>query len=312
MVKQLGWEVYAWALMDNDYHLVLCTPRADLVRGMTWFQNTVTKRLNGRHKQNGHLFAGRYKALMMEKGEVFANTINFVHQAPVRAKKFSVKSDKARTYAWTSLRDYLLPQKERAEFSTLKKAYELLAYKDSKKGKEELWNDFQKSNSVAKYKSDLRGGLVLGSEKFLNQTLQRLKMTKDEIANGFSKEELNKHREKAANKIIKGLLKKYGLSEKDLEDLPKNDWRKVEIVLAIRGETTVNAGWLGARLTMGTGGHISNSIRRYRELGNEAKTGKLKRKVSKKNGKSKSKVKKVKDELESSRYYQRDLPSHLL
>ena len=60
VVGRTGWRVYAYALMGNHYHLVFKTPKANLVEGMTWFQNTVTKRHNGRNKLRGHLFSGRY------------------------------------------------------------------------------------------------------------------------------------------------------------------------------------------------------------------------------------------------------------
>jgi REP element-mobilizing transposase RayT len=50
VVGRTGWRVYAYALMGNHYHLVFKTPKANLVEGMTWFQNTVTKRHNAQDK----------------------------------------------------------------------------------------------------------------------------------------------------------------------------------------------------------------------------------------------------------------------
>jgi REP element-mobilizing transposase RayT len=44
--QKTGWEVFARVLMDNHYHLALRTPKANLVEGMTWFQNTFTRRIN--------------------------------------------------------------------------------------------------------------------------------------------------------------------------------------------------------------------------------------------------------------------------
>ena len=60
-VGKTGWQVHAWVWMSNHYHLVLDTPEANLVKGMTWFQTTYTTRFNARHHLCGHLFGGRYK-----------------------------------------------------------------------------------------------------------------------------------------------------------------------------------------------------------------------------------------------------------
>jgi len=56
----------AWVLMDNHYHWGLETPEANLVAGMTWFQNTFTRRINCRNRLRGHLFGGRYEAILIE------------------------------------------------------------------------------------------------------------------------------------------------------------------------------------------------------------------------------------------------------
>jgi autotransporter-associated beta strand protein len=60
------WQVHAFCLMPNHFHLVLETPEASLVAGMKWFLGTYTSRHNRRHKQFGHLFSGRYKALPVD------------------------------------------------------------------------------------------------------------------------------------------------------------------------------------------------------------------------------------------------------
>jgi len=51
--EKAEFQVYAWVLMGNHYHLAFSTPRGNLVEGMKWFQNTYTRRFNCRHKQWG-------------------------------------------------------------------------------------------------------------------------------------------------------------------------------------------------------------------------------------------------------------------
>ena len=60
--EKTGWVVHAWVLMGNHYHLFIQTPEANLVEGMKWLQNTVTRRFNVRHRECGRLFGDRYKA----------------------------------------------------------------------------------------------------------------------------------------------------------------------------------------------------------------------------------------------------------
>src|SRR5436190_21307878 len=70
-----GWQVHAYCLMSNHYHLVLETPNANLVAGMAWLQSTYTIRLNHRHKLIGHVLSGRYKAQLIERLTTPARTI---------------------------------------------------------------------------------------------------------------------------------------------------------------------------------------------------------------------------------------------
>jgi putative transposase len=64
--QKTGWQVHAYCLMPNHYHLVLETPEPNLVAGMAWLQSTYTIRLNHRHKLIGHVLSGRYKSQLVE------------------------------------------------------------------------------------------------------------------------------------------------------------------------------------------------------------------------------------------------------
>jgi REP element-mobilizing transposase RayT len=60
---KMQWQVHAYALMPNHFHLVIETPQANLVAGMKWLLGTYTGRFNRRHQVFGHLFSGRYKTI---------------------------------------------------------------------------------------------------------------------------------------------------------------------------------------------------------------------------------------------------------
>ena len=64
--EKTGWQVHAYCLMRNHFHLVIETPQLNLVAGMKWLLGTYTSRFNRRQKEFGHLFSGRYKALIVD------------------------------------------------------------------------------------------------------------------------------------------------------------------------------------------------------------------------------------------------------
>ena len=83
-----GWQVHAYCLMSNHFHLVVETPQGNLAAGMKWLLGTYTGRFNRRHKLFGHLFSGRYKSLVVDgRGTGYLKTVcDYVHLNPVRAK----------------------------------------------------------------------------------------------------------------------------------------------------------------------------------------------------------------------------------
>ena len=107
--EKTGWRVHAFVLMFNHYHLLLSTPEPNLSAGMKWLQSAYTQRYNGKHKVFGHLFQGRYKALIMDGEEPnylqFVST--YIHLNPVRAGLVYPGKDKLKTYRWSSYPQYV-------------------------------------------------------------------------------------------------------------------------------------------------------------------------------------------------------------
>lgn len=85
--RRSGWTVYAYALMANHYHILFQTARANLVDGMKWLQTAYTQRFNARHRMRGHLFAGRYHAMVVEaeNAHYFSTIIDYIHLNPARS-----------------------------------------------------------------------------------------------------------------------------------------------------------------------------------------------------------------------------------
>ncbi|HRJ46877.1 MAG TPA: transposase [Opitutaceae bacterium] len=80
-----GWVLHAFVIMSNHYHLALETPAGNLVAGMQWLQATFANRFNKLRGERGHLFQGRYKALLVEPGGALGQVCDYIHLNPVRA-----------------------------------------------------------------------------------------------------------------------------------------------------------------------------------------------------------------------------------
>src|SRR5436189_963078 len=103
-----GWQVHAYCLMSNHFHLVVETPQPTLVAGMKWFLGTYTGRFSRRHRLFGHLFSGRYKSLIVDgSGNGYLRTVcEYVHLNPDRAKLVKV-AEALQAYRWSNYPEYL-------------------------------------------------------------------------------------------------------------------------------------------------------------------------------------------------------------
>jgi len=94
------WRCYAWCLMSNHYHLVIKTDQATLSRGMRHLNGVYTQKFYRRHQRVGHLFQGRYKAILVEEDSYLLEVIRYVLLNPVRAGMTRT----AGQHAWSSYR----------------------------------------------------------------------------------------------------------------------------------------------------------------------------------------------------------------
>jgi REP element-mobilizing transposase RayT len=100
VVDRMGWLCHAYCLMENHYHLMAETPEANLSDGMRRLNGTYTQRFNRRHERFGHLFQGRYKAILVERESHLLELCRYVVLNPVRAGL--VRS--ANAFPWSSYR----------------------------------------------------------------------------------------------------------------------------------------------------------------------------------------------------------------
>ncbi|MCH8543028.1 MAG: transposase [Alcanivorax sp.] len=83
--EQYHWHCHAWCLMDNHYHLLVETGSATLSSGMRQLNGIYSQYFNRRHQRVGHLFQGRYKAILVEKESYLLELARYIVLNPVRA-----------------------------------------------------------------------------------------------------------------------------------------------------------------------------------------------------------------------------------
>ena len=100
VATRLDWHLLAFCLMANHYHLLLETPRATLARGMRDLNGAHAQAFNHRHGRVGHVFQGRYKAVLVQRGAYLLEVIRYIVRNPVAAGLCAAPED----WHWSSHR----------------------------------------------------------------------------------------------------------------------------------------------------------------------------------------------------------------
>lgn len=100
VVDRYGWLCHTYCLMDNHYHLLIETPKPNLSQGMRQLNGRYTQNYNRAHRRVGHLFQGRFTAILVEKEAHLLELCRYVVLNPVRAKMVP----HPRQWAWSSYR----------------------------------------------------------------------------------------------------------------------------------------------------------------------------------------------------------------
>ena len=252
--QKADFEVHAYCLMRNHFHLVVETPRGNLVGGMRWLLSSYTLRLNHRHHLFGHVFSGRYKALIVDgSGTGYLKTVcDYVHLNPVRAQLLG-KEDRLLSYPWSSFGWYLVVPAQRPGWLRVDRLLgEHGIAEDTPAGRQEFERRMEARRAQATDGAEwaaVRRGWCLGGEDFRQQILDRIAGRLGEHHAGALRRE---SAEAKAERIIAQELKRLGWTAADLERRHKSDPQKLALAARLRGETTLTIKWIAARLHLGT------------------------------------------------------------
>jgi putative transposase len=257
-----GFQIHAYCLMRNHFHLVVETPNANLVEGMRWLLSTYTIRLNHRNRLSGHVFSGRYKAVIVDgSGTGYLRTAcDYVHLNPVRAKVLGPK-ERLLEYPWSSLAWYLAAPEHRPAWMLVDRLLgEHGIQRDNAAGRERFEQRMERrraeENDGAEWKP-LERGWCLGSEQFRAKLLERMGDQLGEHHSGRLKFETAVSK---GERIIAEELKRRNWKEAELKQRLKGDAEKLAIAARLRKETTLTIAQIAGRLQMGSWKSLRNKL----------------------------------------------------
>ena len=257
--QKTGWQIHAYCLMSNHYHLVVETPNANLVAGMAWLQSAYTIRLNHRHKLIGHVLSGRYKAQLVESSGngYLRSACDYVHLNPARAGLLKAP-ERLLAYPWSSFGFYLAAPEHRPTWVRVDR---LLGEHGLQQDTAAARQEFERRTEARRLEPGdeealkaLRRGWCLGSEVFKQQKLEQLDGQVGQHHFGQMRLEVAQAK---AERIIAEELSRLGWQEDDLALRRKRDPNKLEIAVRLRQQTTLSVKEIAARLKLGTPGSAS-------------------------------------------------------
>lgn len=168
VVKRFNWILHAYCLMDNHYHLLLETPDGNLSRGMRHLNGVYTQKYNWLHHKTGHVFQGRYKAILVDKESYMLELCRYVVLNPVRAKAVNKPGE----WKWSSYL-YTAGMKKSPEFLTTD--WILGLFGKNKTKAQQLYRKFVKEGmEISSPWDDLQGQILLGKENFVGKFSEML------------------------------------------------------------------------------------------------------------------------------------------
>lgn len=249
--EQYGWIIHAYALMPNHFHLAIETPDPTLIEGMHWLQSTLATRFNRFRGENGHLFQGRYKSLLVEDIDALARVVDYIHLNPVRAG--IVPPEQVKAYRWSSLRAFMRGPRNPAMSSA-----DWLAAKGGWQDDAKGWAAYERhliaiGQDESRWEKDglvgLSAGWAIGTNAW-RKTLAE-EYAQKASAPGLERAEAKELREAAWQQSLEAALASVGKSPDDLETKPFRTAWKVDLAKQVRMDSGASVVWLARQLKIG-------------------------------------------------------------
>jgi putative transposase len=170
-VEKYKIDLYAYCIMGNHYHLLLTAPQGELAKAMHYIGSAYGSYLRRQKGWIGHVFAGRYKSLCVEKEGYLLELSRYIHLNPMRAGLEAKVAD----YKWSSY-GYYIGEKERPGW--LNTDWLLAEYGPDRKAAWKKYKGFMEAaiGNPSRYpKEDIVGQAILGSKAFARKVIKGIK-----------------------------------------------------------------------------------------------------------------------------------------
>lgn len=240
----------------NHFHLVIRTPRGNLIYGMKWLQSTFANRYHRFRKVHGKLFHGRYKSLIVEEDSYLGALLHYVHLNPVRAGICGVAD--LCEYRWSSYW-YLGNPGSRPDFldptGALWHAGKLADTASGRRSYEQYLQWLNEDETARKEMAfdQMCRGWALGSKDFKRKLLQSEGLLKEgSFAQlRFEGKELKEANELIWENTLERAVQALGKTTMDIAVEKKSAFWKVWIASALKRKTSAPSTWIAQRLNMG-------------------------------------------------------------
>jgi REP element-mobilizing transposase RayT len=156
--------IHTYCLMSNHYHLLVETPEPNLSMTMQWLNVSYATYFNRRHNRSGHLFQGRFGAILIEADAYLHHLSRYIHLNPVRAGIVNTPEQ----YRWSS---YPAIVGEQIPPKFLKTSGLLSNFGKNKEEARKSYREFVEGvdiNTLKDPSKKLAGGFILGDTDFVN------------------------------------------------------------------------------------------------------------------------------------------------
>ncbi|MBF0523404.1 MAG: transposase [Candidatus Omnitrophica bacterium] len=257
-----GVYVVAYCLMSNHYHLLLCTPHANLPQCMRQLNGVYTQLFNRRYKIDGTLFRGRYKAIVVQKEFYLIRVIRYIHRNPLAAG--IVK--RLAGYPWSSHGVYI---KGGGESRWLKYtdvlSKEWMEGKFGRKGYA-IFMQQKEDAEIEKFYNKKKSGAILGNNDYRDGILEK-HIHSQRYYGGEIPEQRKIQQDNMAGRIEKLVCREYRLADAELKKAERgkeNEGRKVAIRM-LREKVGMSCKEIAQRYCVGNVRSISEYCRRLRK-----------------------------------------------